>query len=146
MERYFYSKQDFDPDRSLHRCVGVSKMDAAYTMSIAEVVKRFTLPLQEEVMSKSLLTYDYTVDNGLSSLSDDQLLDMFDVTSVNIDFTDLERTLRYARAQAESSYSDVLRQQKEKEAAMSAAQLNVDKSEQITVEQSVHPKSSTIVQ
>lgn len=106
MKRIVKTKSDFQCLESFGFVAGISKMEPQFTMSIGEIVKRFTLPQVREMERLSLLNYDYGSD--CQDVESSRLLELIDFDQPINDYTDLDRLARYAsdqmaRAKAEQA-------------------------------------------
>lgn len=101
MKRIFKPIESFDPKTSkmFHQPVGITEMRPGLTMSVGEVVKRFTIPVLEDIERRSLLTHDFG--DAYSNIESEDLLKLVDLRSEIRDFTDIPRMLDVAQRQIE---------------------------------------------
>ena len=98
------TKNSYNPSDSLEHPIGVSEMNPAYTMSVGQIVKRFTIPALQEMEKKSLLSYDYK--DGFENIPAEELLANVRFTKPIRDYTDIESALAFAREQAQQAAFD----------------------------------------
>lgn len=121
MERKVIRKIDYQPSPGV-KPVGVSCTVPRLSLSVSELVKRFTLTTLKEMEARSLLNYDF----GPEVTEDPfELLERMDLKVANcIDITDVEQLKSAALAQIEE-YKEL---QKESE-ALAAAEAAAKKEE-----------------
>lgn len=99
MERKIISRVNYASDNG-HISIGISQTVPRLSLSVSELVKRFTLRTLEDMEQRSLLTYDF----GPEVTEDPfQLLEHLDLsTSSCIDITDVVELRRLAELQISS--------------------------------------------
>lgn len=120
MERKIITKASYTPSKGVHP-VGVSKTVPRLSLSVSELVKRFTLSTLKEMEAKSLLTYDFGPEVTENPFA---LLDKVDLSASScIDITDVEQLKELALSQIEEYKSNY---DKEVEARSAAAKEKED--------------------
>lgn len=119
MERKIRTWNTYTPDPG-HKPIGVSKTVPRLSLSVSELVKRFTLTTLKEMEAKSLLTYDFTEEE---KRSDFDLLDKVDLSVAScIDFTDVQQLHEEAQRQMSIYREAMAKQKEENEKAIKAKQ------------------------
>jgi hypothetical protein len=112
MERKIVTKNDYEPSAG-HRPVGVSQTVPRLSLSVSELVKRFTLTTLKEMEQRSLLTYDFGPDVNGDSLA---LLDRIDLSASScIDITDVAELNELAQSQIRE-YQERLNEERQAQA------------------------------
>lgn len=120
MERKIISKKTYEPSKGKH-CVGVSQTVPRLSLSVSELVKRFTLQTLKDMEAKSLLTYDFGPE-----VTDDPfaLLDKIDLSASScIDITDVAQLHELAKQQI-AEYKELYAQELSARADVSARALD----------------------
>lgn len=94
------TQDNYIPDDG-HIPVGVSATVPRLSLPLAEMVKRFTIPMLEEMQTKSLLNYDFKVDPNASEEELLKLVDRVDLKSNMRDLTDLSEKVAFVKEQIE---------------------------------------------
>lgn len=98
MERKVIRKTDYQPSSGI-RSVGVSCTVPRLSLSVSELVKRFTLTTLKEMEARSLLNYDFGPEVNEDPF---ELLERMDLKVANcIDITDIEQLKSEALSQLE---------------------------------------------